>query len=194
MSLVEKLKSLFTGKLPDEELEKALRELEAEMGQAPSAPPSAGQAPVPSPSAPSHSTHGADPAMAQQLEAIRRQMEALQQALLEEKKAREEAVRALEEQRKKERQRQIEELVQAAIKEGKIEPAKADAWKQRLEANFELTRQILEDLPPAAKAEPKSGEPSDQQPGAPTGLTPDAVQRAMEQARLYLKSKIQAQA
>jgi len=194
MSLVEKLKSLFTGKLPDEELEKALRELEAEMGQAPSAPPSAGQAPVPSPSASSHSTHGADPAMAQQLEAIRRQMEALQQALLEEKKAREEAVRALEEQRKKERQRQIEELVQAAIKEGKIEPAKADAWKQRLEANFELTRQILEDLPPAPKPEPKSGEPSDQQPGAPTGLTPDAVQRAMEQARAYLKSKIQAQA
>ena len=194
MSLVEKLKSLFTGKLPDEELEKALRELEAEMGQAPSAPPSAGQAPVPSPSASSHSTHGADPAMAQQLEAIRRQMEALQQALLEEKKAREEAVRALEEQRKKERQRQIEELVQAAIKEGKIEPAKADVWKQRLEADFELTRQIIEELPVATKPEGRADDKEKAQAAAPAGLTPDAVQRAMEQARAYLKSKIQAQA
>src|SRR5690554_2742343 len=153
MSLVEKLKSLFTGKLPDEELEKALRELEAEMGQASPGAPSAGQAPAPSPSVAPQGQPAADPAMARQLEAIRRQMEALQQALLEEKKAREEAVRALEEQRRRERERQIEELVEEAVKAGKIEPAKADVWKQRLEADFELTRQIIEELPVATKPE-----------------------------------------
>ena len=193
MSLVEKLKSLFTGKLPDEELEKALRELEAEMGQAP-APPSAGQAPAPSPSVAPQGQPAADPAMARQLEAIRRQMEALQQALLEEKKAREEAVRALEEQRRRERERQIEELVEEAVKAGKIEPAKADVWKQRLEADFELTRQIIEELPVATKPEGRADDKEKAQQPAPAGLTPDAVQRAMEQARAYLKSKIQAQA
>ncbi|GIV82221.1 MAG: hypothetical protein KatS3mg051_1575 [Anaerolineae bacterium] len=131
---------------------------------------------------------------------VRRQMEALQQALLEEKRAREEAVRSLEEQRKRERQRQIQALLDDAVKARKIEPAKRDTWAKRLEDNFDLTRQILDELPVVQAAHggqnpARDASLSSDKRAEPSIPTTDAdKQHLLEQARAYLQSRIQAQA
>ncbi len=187
MGLIEKLKEKLKGRVPEDvDLDDLLKDLDSASSKDADLPkqhPASQPANTPAPGVDALSE------MRQQFLQLQQQLAALQEALAEEKKARQEAVRALEEQRKREQEKRIAELLDSAIQAGKIPPGKRDEWKQRLEQAFDLTKQIIEELPanPAVGKEgSKEGEP--QHSPATTQQTFDRA-ALVEAAKSYFRSK-----
>lgn len=176
MGLIEKLKEKLQGKLPEDvDLDDLVKDLD-------DTPPAL--QPTPQPKA---SEGDALAEMRAQFRQLQEQLAALQQALAEEQKARKEAVRALEEQRRKEQEKRIAELLDEAVKAGKIPPGKRDEWKARLEANFDLTSQIIAELP----ANPAVNKDEKQDAKKAAAPEPDVLDRRalVEAAKSYFNAK-----
>ncbi len=87
------------------------------------------------------------------------EIDALKKALGEEKLAREQSLRALEEQQKKEKKRLVEEEIKKAVQEAKI-PANNDEeikfWQQMLERDFDNAKIVLSKIPPIVQKDAKN--------------------------------------
>ncbi|MEM4626459.1 MAG: hypothetical protein QXF70_03485 [Candidatus Bilamarchaeaceae archaeon] len=77
----------------------------------------------------------------------------LQDSLNEEKKARAEAIKSLEEKSKKELSKKIEADIQTAVKEGKITPEQKATWQERLSKDYDGYSVILSELPRTTSSE-----------------------------------------
>lgn len=94
----------------------------------------------------------------------------LQDSLNEEKKARAEAIKSLEEKSKKELTKKIESDIDTAVKEGKITPEQKATWQDRLSKDYEGYSVILSELPKTAS--PNNAAPnSTKQTNLPAGNT-----------------------
>lgn len=91
---------------------------------------------------------------------LQQELSTVKGALETEASTRAEAQKAVETQRTKERETAVTTALDAAVKDGRIVPAKRDAWKARLEADLDGAKSILDEMPanPAlAKANAKNG-------------------------------------
>lgn len=106
---------------------------------------------------------------------LQEQVNALNGALAEEKKARHEAVKALEEAQKTKRGEEIGKLLDDALADGRVAAEKRDTWKERLEKDFDLTRGMLEELPknPAVNRGKQSTNQNGKPPDSQNGRTTD---------------------
>lgn len=83
-----------------------------------------------------------------ELQTIIEEMNALKQALLEEKRAREEALKRLQEKEAMERKRKIDEFIEEQIKAGRIAKGEEEQIRLDLEADFDrVSKYILKREP-----------------------------------------------
>lgn len=105
-----------------------------------------------------------DPAIAalqQQLAASQEQTKQVLEALQAERAEREKGVAAQQEIAQKQRTKEIGEVVDAAIRDGRIPADKKETWQKRLEADFDGYKETIADLPPnaaVAKSQQQNGE------------------------------------
>ena len=129
----------------DEEIQAALAEELAETDPVVT-PPVTPPTPDPAPD-----TTGIAAIVAQAVQAAVAPLQAtvatLQGALETETTVRSEAQKAVQTQQAKERETAITTALDAAVKDGRIVPAKRDDWKTRLEADFDTISAVLTDIP-----------------------------------------------
>ena len=95
-------------------------------------------------------------AVVEQNQVLMQQVKDLMTALGEEKKARDNSVKAADEQRKKDNEKKVADAITKALENKKITEADKDAWKGRLEKDFDEWSKELE-----AKPVPKQFEKKD---------------------------------
>ena len=120
-------------------------------------------------------------AVEQALAPVQEQLKALQDALADEKEARQQAVEQLEEQQAARREEEITETLDAAVEDGRITTEEREKWKERLEKDFDGYSETLAERPAseaalASGSEDKDGADEDDSPSG-DAATPTAPAR-----------------
>lgn len=170
-----KLVARFKALLPDKTDAEIQALVAAELTEQDAATP----APPPPPPAPAQPDTGLASLQAS-LATLQQQVSGLTEALTSEKTARETAQKALADQQAADRTKQIAGVLDDAVKAGRVEAAKRDEWKGRLEKDFDGFKAVLDGLPSqtqgkSAPATPASGGTAPAAPRALAGVRPDAA-------------------
>jgi hypothetical protein len=171
------IKNLLGPEATDEQVDAALAAEIAESDTVATPPPT--QVPPITTATPADLAAAIQAAVEAAVAPLKAEVTTLQGALQTEATARTAAQTAVETQRATERTASIETLLDAAVKDGRIVPAKRDEWKTRLEGGFDTVSPILAELAPnPALAKANGGKVSADTSGAKTGDKPAAERPA----------------
>ena len=155
-----------------EDLDELAKEFEGEASSS-----SSSSDPDPDPSGGPTDSGGSGPdaeMLKEAMQPLQESIKGLQEALAEERQARKEAVDALEERQQEKKKSRITELLDTAVKEGRIESEKRETWKERLQKDFDTISDTISDLPPAKKESDDDGD-GDGKGGGPQKRDPSKL-------------------
>jgi chromosome segregation ATPase len=166
--------------VPEEDRED-FDELAGEMEEAAPAPDAGGDGGADEETTASSSSE-VSAAVEQALAPVQEQLKALQDALADEKEARQQAVEQLEEQQAARREEEIAETLDAAVEDGRITTEEREKWKERLEKDFDGYSETLAERPAseaalASGSDDDEGSGEDDSPSSGDAATPTAPAR-----------------
>ena len=117
----------------------------------------------------------------EQIKLLTETVQKLQQQLEYESKSREEAIKKIQEEK-------VTNVIQDAIKKGKIPPEKAESWKQKLLKNYDEFIEVINELPENPKLNKE--EPTQAQSNAKTVPKDASHTDLLELAKQQMQAKI----